>query len=239
MKTIFLTAGRGSRLNHLTKKNHKSLLSFNAKESILGKLVKQFTKQGIQKKNITFITGYKSKQIFNHFGSRYKYFYYNNFNNTNNLHTLIAANNTISNNDTIISFSDIVIQPEAIRKIYSKKIDKITLLIDTSKVRNGTMKVELKNKNLIQRVGRIPRKIASGNFIGILKIPKNKIDVFKKFLLSAKSKNKNSYYTEILNDLIKAKNEKIKFIDIKNHKWIEVDNLSDYKKMKNRARNFN
>jgi L-glutamine-phosphate cytidylyltransferase len=239
MKTIFLTAGRGSRLNHLTKKNHKSLLSFNEKESILGKLVNQFIKQGIKKQNITFITGYKSKKIFNHFGSRYKYFYYNNFKNTNNLHTLIAAKKTILNNDTIISFSDIVIQPEAIKKIYNKTINNITLLIDTSKVRNGTMKVELKNKHLIQRVGRIPRKIAKGNFIGILKIPKNKIEVFKKFLQSAESKSKNSYYTEILNDLIKKKNEKIEFIDIKKHKWIEVDNLSDYKKMRNRVENFN
>ena len=238
MKTIFLTAGSGSRLNYLTKKKHKSLLNINKKEIILGKLVQQFHAQGCLKNDITFITGYKSNQIFNYFGAKYKYFYYNNFYKTNNLHTLIAAHNTITKNDTIISFSDIVIQSEAIKKIYKKKIKDITLLVDTSKVRNGTMKIKLKNANQIERIGKIPRKFSNGNYIGILKIPKKKINIFKNSLLSSFTKNKKSYFTEILNDLIQIRNEKIKIIDIKTQNWIEVDNFSDYKKLKNRYKDF-
>lgn len=238
MKSIFLTAGRGSRLNHLTKKNHKSLLIFKNKESILGKLVDQFLKQGIKKKDITFVTGYKSKKIHQYFGQKYKYFFYKHFIKTNNLHTLISAHKVISKSDTIISFSDIVIQNDGINKILNKKVNKITLLVDTSKVRNGTMKISIKDKKFIHNIGKIPRKKANGNFIGILKVPKNKINIFKEFLKNSINKKDNHYYTEILNDLIKIRKEKIQFIDIDKYKWIEIDNLADYKKMKDNVDSF-
>ena len=42
MKLIILAAGIGSRLKDLTKNNHKSLLSLNYKETILGRLINSY-----------------------------------------------------------------------------------------------------------------------------------------------------------------------------------------------------
>lgn len=239
MKIIFLTAGKGSRLHKLSKKKHKSLLPLNKKDNILGKLVKQFISLGCLSKNIYFITGYKFKQIEKYFGKRYRFFYYKNFEKTNNLHTLISAQKLISGNETIISFSDIVIETRAIKELYHRRSKNICILADTSNVRNGTMKIQFGKKKYLKKIGVIQRKISDGNYIGLLKIPKSKIRLFKQFLINASTMSRNSYFTEVLNELIKKNNEKIDILDVNKSKWIEVDNIFDYKKALNRISSFN
>ena len=51
--------------------------------------------------------------------------------------------------------------------------------------------------------------------------------------------SRNSYFTEVLNELIKKNNEKIDVLDVNKSKWIEVDNIFDYKKALNRISSFN
>ena len=71
-----------------------------------------------------------------------------------------------------------------------------------------------------------------------MKIPKNKMQIFKKFLMNSKNKNKDNYFTEILNDLIKS-NEKINVIDIAPNQWMEIDNMIDLKKAIKNTNRFN
>ena len=101
MKVIFLIAGKGSRLNSLTKTKHKALIKIN-KEPIIRRLVNQFHSFKVKSRDITFITGYKSQQIENEFGKKYHYFYYGNYFKTNNLHTLINASKVLKIQDTVI-----------------------------------------------------------------------------------------------------------------------------------------
>ena len=178
MKVIFLIAGKGSRLNFLTKKKHKALLKIN-NEPIIRRLVNQFHALKVKSKDITFITGYKREQIKHEFGKKYNYFYYRDYYKTNNLHTLINANKVLSIQDTMICFSDILTTDKAISLIADQRISKITILTDLSKIRNGTMKVKVDKKDL-KIIGKLPRKKSSGNYIGIMKIPKNKMQIFKK-----------------------------------------------------------
>ena len=227
MKVIFLIAGRGSRLKSLTKKKHKALIEIN-KETIIRRLVNQFHSFKVKKKDITFITGYKSEQIKREFGKNYNYSYYNDYSKTNNLHTLINNNQILKRQDTVICFSDILTTNKVISKIIDHKISNITILGDFSKVRNGTMKIKTNKKKLIS-IGKIPRMKSSGNYIGIMKIPKKKMLIFKNFLMNSLNKSKNHYFTEILNDLIRFK-EKINAIDIAPNYWIEIDNMIDLKK---------
>lgn len=233
-----MAAGKGSRLHKLSKNKHKSLLPLNKKDNILGKLVKQFLSLGCLSKNIYFITGYKFKQIERYFGKRYRFFYYKNFKKTNNLHTLISAQKFISVNETIISFSDIVIENRALKELYNRRSKNICILADTSYVRNGTMKIQLDKKKYLKKIGIIPKKISDGNYVGLLKIPKSKIRLFKQFLINAFNMNRNSYFTEVLNELIKKNNEKIEVLNVDKSKWIEVDNIFDYKKTLNRISSF-
>ena len=224
----------GSRLSSLTKKRHKALIRID-KVPIIRRLVNQFHQFKVKKHDITFITGYKSKQIKNEFGKFYNYFYYKDYSKTNNLHTLISANQILKNEDTIICFSDILTSSNVISKIVNQRISKITILCDLSKVRNGTMKIKVKKNNLIS-IGKLPRTQSAGNYIGILKVPKKKMKNFKDFLIKAKNKNKNYYFTEILNDLIQFK-EKINVKNIFPDYWIEIDNNKDLRNaIKNKSK---
>tara|TARA_B110000114_G_scaffold101787_1_gene107103 strand:+ start:313 stop:1029 length:717 start_codon:yes stop_codon:yes gene_type:complete len=227
LKIIFLIAGTGSRINTLTKKKHKSLIEIN-KEPIIKRLVNQFHKYKVKSKDITFLTGYKSDQIKKEFGKNYNYFYYNNYSKTNNLHTLINAIKVLKIQDTIICFSDILTTSDTISQITNKEISNITILGDLSKVRNGTMRI-ISNKKNLKSIGKLPRAKSSGNYIGIMRIPKKRMLIFKKFLINAKNKNKKHYFTEVLNDLIQFR-EKINIIDIAPNFWTEIDNMNDLKK---------
>ena len=53
--------------------------------------------------------------------------------------------------------------------------------------------------------------------------------IFKDFLINSKNKNKNNYFTEVLNDLIRV-NENIYVKNIGPNYWTEIDNASDLKK---------
>ena len=233
LKIIFLIAGTGSRINTLTKKKHKSLIEIN-KEPIIKRLVNQFHKYKVKSKDITFLTGYKSDQIKKAFGKDYNYFYYNNYSKTNNLHTLINAIKILKIQDTIICFSDILTTSDTINQITNKKLSNITILGDLSKVKNGTMKI-ISNKKILRSIGKLPRAKSSGNYIGIMRIPKERMHVFKTFLINAENKNKKHYFTEILNDLIQSR-EKINIIDIAPNYWTEIDNMND---LKNAIKNIN
>ena len=101
--------------------------------------------------------------------------------------------------DCIISFADIIIDKTILKRIIKSNKD-ITLSIDKHKSREGTMKIDIKKKKLIY-LGNKP-KIASGNYIGIMKIKKKKIKKFISAMKKIKYKSKNQYFTEALNHLI-------------------------------------
>ena len=87
----------------------------------------------------------------------------------------------------------------------------------------------ISNKKNLKSIGKLPRAKSSGNYIGIMRIPKKRMLIFKKFLINAKNKNKKHYFTEVLNDLIQFR-EKINIIDIAPNFWTEIDNMNDLKK---------
>ncbi len=63
-KLIILAAGRGSRINRLTKENPKALIEIN-KRSLLSYQLKSIKSAGIKEEDIALITGYKKKNLKN------------------------------------------------------------------------------------------------------------------------------------------------------------------------------
>jgi choline kinase len=219
MKAIILAAGLGSRLGKLTKNNHKSLIKIGD-QSILERLINQFHSIGI--KDINIICGYQKKKIIKKFPN-YKTYYYPHYKKTNNLHTLYFFRELL-NDDCLISFADIILQ-KSILKNLSKSKNKITLSIDTSSVREGTMKIDI-NKNKLLYLGN-EAKIASGNYIGIMKIKKSACKILIKSMKSIINKSNNFYFTESINRIIDKKIYPVNYQDVKNKFWIEIDDMKD------------
>ena len=100
MRLIVLAAGKGSRMGALGKDNPKCVLKIQ-KTTIIERLINQFKKYGVN--NISIVVGYKSEKIKKIIGNNYNYIFYENYKNTNNLHTLWHARNEIEE-ETIITF---------------------------------------------------------------------------------------------------------------------------------------
>jgi len=225
LKTIILAAGIGSRLRPLTLKNHKCLLKIG-KSTIIERLIDQMNKFNIR--DINIVLGYKSEQIKNQLKKNYNFIKYPNYKKTNNLHTLWWARKIIKG-DVIILFSDIVVEDKIIYKLI-KSTSGITAVIDSSKIRKGTMYIN-HTRNSLKKITKLSKKEATGNFIGMLKIKSNHIKSFLSSMESNLKGTKNEYYTIVLNSMIEKK-IKINVLDIKKYFWGEIDTLKDYKFIK-------
>lgn len=225
MKAIILAAGLGSRINQFEPSKPKCLIEIDG-TSILERLINQFLKNNVKK--IDIITGYKSHLIKKKFNKIANIKFYPHYRKTNNFFTLYYFKHLL-NDDTIISFADIILDDNIVKKLV-KSNNIITAVVDDSTIRKGTMKVVLEKK-LLSYIGKNQDSKANGNFIGILKIKKNKTKIFKSTMGKILKYNKQSYYTETLNELIFNK-IKISILNIKKYYWTEIDTVDDYNKAK-------
>ena len=134
MKLIILAAGSGSRLKNYTVNNHKSLLKLPNNQTILGRIISQFKKFGVN--DISIITGHKSYLIKKKFKHLAKINYYKSFKSANNLHTLLAYKKLLKKQDTIISFSDLIVSEKIIKKFINKKFSTFSVAVYLTKIRN-------------------------------------------------------------------------------------------------------
>lgn len=102
MKALILAAGRGSRLGNLTEDKPKCMVNLFG-QPLLNHQIKAIKNAAID--NIAIVTGYKSNLIKNE--SIKKYFYNSYWESTNMVQSLISAHEWLSNDNCIVSYSDI------------------------------------------------------------------------------------------------------------------------------------
>ena len=164
------------------------------------------------------------KKILNEFPNL-KCYYYPNYSKTNNLHTLYYFKKLL-NNDCIISFADIILERQILNNL-SKSSKNITLCVDKSKVREGTMKIDILKNKLIYLGNN--SKIESGNYIGVMKIKKKACKLIIKSMKNIIHKSKNYYFTESINYIINKNIIPVHYQDVKKRFWTEIDDLNDLK----------
>jgi L-glutamine-phosphate cytidylyltransferase len=236
MKIIILAAGRGSRINRLTRDNPKTLIKLKQKPLLYYQL-KAINLAGIKKKDIAVVTGYK-KSKFKEFNL--KEFINNKWKTTNMVYSLSKASRWLKLFNCIVLYGDILYSSEAIELLKNSK-NKFCVLNNRNwysywKKRFSNPLVDLEsykvNKNdFLTEIGKreISLKSIKGQFMGMFKInPLN-------WLIMKKKIDKNNYNistTELLNKLIQEDNVKIKSINYQKY-WYEIDSYSDFKIAKN------
>ena len=225
MKAIILAAGQSSRLYPRTLTKPKCLLEIN-KKKIINYQIDWLNQCGIN--DIIVVVGYLSDLIINELGDKVRYRTYKDYFKTNNLSTLNSIRDELDE-DTIILFSDVLLSYELLKKCINSK-DDFNLIIDKNNISDKTMRVVIKNDLIFDIGGHIPISKANANFIGIAKFSKLAASALRqKISFYANDRSFiNSYYTSVLIDLAKN-NYKIKYTDVKNEPWIEIDDEADYK----------
>ena len=220
-KAIILAAGIGSRIKGFFNKP-KCLIKLGTKKTLLERTYQNLINSKVN--NIYVVTGYKSSEIKKSLKEKVNFVYYKNYMKTNNLQTLLSVDYLL-NEKFICMFADIVYEKKILKKLVDNK-KMICLLIDTSNVLEGTMRIKI-GKNIIKDIGsHIPVLEGDGNFIGISKFSKIGARLLRKYLLKNKY-NFKDYYTLALRKMI-ADGIKINYIDIKNTFWKEIDTKKDY-----------
>ena len=224
MKAIILAAGTGSRMKGLTTSKPKCLLELH-NNSIIEHQISLLNKFGIF--NIDVITGFESNKIKKTLKDKVNYYYYPDFEKTNNLYTLNYHSNLL-NDDLLILFSDLLIHPDILGSLISNKSD-FSFMVDISKCDESTMRVNIFN-NLITDIGsHVSVDVGDGNFIGISKFSSKASKLLKNRMNHIVSKGiyNDDYYTKAIADMA-LEGQEINYVDVKNRPWLEVDTEEEY-----------
>ena len=235
MNTIFLAAGTGSRIQN--KVEHKCLIKIGKKKSLIENnidIIKKFCT------NITIVTGYKREKIKRKL-KRYNLNFVNNnkFKATSIVYSLKRGLENVEEADTVVSYSDILLDQKVFKILTKKNIKKITIPVlknwkDIWNIRKENIYEDaeelVSKKNKLIKIGDKIKdlKKVKYQFMGILFIPKNQMSMIKKLI--ANKVYFNYDITKLLNTMINKKFE-IEVIPISCN-WYEFDKPKDIKLFK-------
>lgn len=234
---VILAAGQGTRLMPLTKNKPKCLIHLNYK-SLLSYQVGTMKACGINK--IYVVTGYKGAEIRKKFPDLL-YVVNRKYKNSNMVESLYCLKDKLisSNDDVIISYSDIIYHKSILEKLQNHG-SQFSVVIDLNWKK--LWKLRFKNplddaetlkirKNLIKEIGKktTSYKEIDGQYIGLIKIKKKILptilDEYSKIKESDKKNKEKIFLTDFIQYLIKKK-WNISPVSIKG-KWIEIDSKKD------------
>jgi len=222
MKAIILAAGRSTRLYPLTLEKPKSLLEVDG-QSIIGRQLDQLEALGIA--DVVVVTGYRAEVIQRHLGDRVRYRHFDGFAGTNHLHTLHSVRDELDG-EVLCLFADVIVEKEILSRLVERRSD-YCLVVDPQ-VRPGTMRVKIRNGQVLEMGNQIRTEDGDGTFIGIARYSERgagRLAGETEVLVG--QGNEDQYYTLALQSLA-AKGEKIAFINTGNSWWTEIDTKEDF-----------
>ena len=227
-KAIILAAGRSSRLYPITLEKPKCLLELGGKPIIQWQ-IEMLRKIGIS--DIVVVVGYKKEKIINELGKNVRFRHYDDFDKTNNLHTLYSVRDEL-NQDCLCLFSDVLTDLPILESL-AHGIGNFTLLVNTRQVRDDTIRV-IKEVDLIKRIGsHLTVEESNGNYLGICKISKQGGTLLSKQLEKMINSYHSDYFTLAM-DCLASEGALLSFLELENFNWIEVDTQSDFQLAKNK-----
>jgi L-glutamine-phosphate cytidylyltransferase len=232
MKAIILAAGKGSRLYPITLNKPKGLLKIG-NETILDRLIRQFKEAGVS--DIVIVIGYQKEKIREHFDDSVRFIEYDDYDKTNNLHTLWSSKNEL-NGDVVVSFADLVLHDDVIGKFLSSKGD-IVMTVDTSQVLDGTMRVEIDSERVLS-IKTTNTVDASGNFIGLSKFNDFGCKILINEMSEIINKNYDDYYTLAIDNMAR-RGVIVNYCDISGILWREIDTKDEYNEVLSIGLDFN
>lgn len=233
MKALILAAGKGTRLKPLTNKKPKILLNFG-NSNILEYLLSCLKENNINE--IYVVTGYKSTQIKKKFKKEVNLILNKKYRTTNSIYSLFLAKKKLNNSNFFLINGDILISKKYFKLNNKNKKNSFTFGIKKKKVNLGEMNLVIK-KNIVQDISKnISSKISNTESAQISYFSKKDSRLlFNSVDKLINSNQKNLFPASAYGDIIKKSCLKIKYVS-KNH-WFELDNITDYKKIKKALNN--
>ena len=232
MKAIILAAGRGSRLNELTQNQPKCLTKIGSL-TLLDRQIASISTAGIH--DISIVTGYLAEEL-----SGFNLIKYHNqdWQNTNMVLSLMEADDLLTNDECIISYSDIFYESNAISMLmksnfktaitydplwlekWSQRYENPLEDVETFRIGENQLVIEIGNKpNSIEEVG--------GQFMGLMRTSPGEWNKIKNYIYKQDDQTrKQIQLTHLLNGLIQNQITEIAGIPFTGI-WGEIDTKKD------------
>ena len=227
MKAIIMAAGKGSRISDKIGTIPKSILEINGKP-IIKNTVEMLISLDIQ---VIVCTGYQSKVIENALSGLDVRFYYNPFYDvTNNIASLWFARKELDD-DVILLSADLVFEEEIVKKLIAND-NPLTMTVDKSRIFDGDFFFRLSKDGYILDFGPdMPEHLRSCEYMGLCKVKKSAVNLFKERLEEFISDNNHQVYFEHVFLSFDERSElRTTTLDISGFFWREIDFYEDYLK---------
>lgn len=231
MNAIILAAGRGARMDALTRDTHKCLLSFRGK-TLLQHQIHSLSEAGC--KSLAIVTGYKRKLLLQH-AAGFTEFHNPRWAETNMVSSLLRAEEWLADQPCLVSYSDIVYSPTPPAAL-ARSDAALSLTYDPNWLQLWSKRFEdplsdaetfrQKDGRLLE-IGAKPRNLqeVQGQYMGLLKFTPRSWQRVKSFTDSQGASSDKLDMTTLLQALLRQGLE-IEAIPI-NDVWYEFDSGSD------------
>ncbi len=224
MKAVILAAGYGSRLRPLTNDKQKCLLPISNNETLLARQLRILKKCGIA--DIIIVVGYKKEEIIMKYEKETTIIFNQQYGVTGDAFSLWEARDKLDD-DIMVLNGDVVFTEATINDLLNES-NPFSVSVEKKLCEPDDLKVEVKDELIVNFGKGILLKRAYGEAVGIGKIKKEKIDVYRKALYENIKKNPQIRWMEVFNYLINRE-EEIHFTLIK-EPCFDNDTLEDYRR---------
>ena len=240
MQALILAAGMGKRLGKYTADNTKCMLNINGK-TLIERAIESLLNAGVTR--LILEVGYKGDNVKkfllheckNPRVKEMELVFVDNpiYDKTNNIYSLFLAVDELAKNDTILLESDLIFDPEIIKKIVKNPGKNLVTVAKYKQWMDGTV-VKLDDENniidFIEKKNFDYRDI--NNYYKTVNIYKfSKQFINKEFIpfLKAyiKSYGENEYYELVLKIIAHTARSNLKAFDASKFDWYEIDDAQD------------
>lgn len=223
MKALITAAGMGTRLGKLTGSDNKGLIKIGRK-SLLSISLDNLKDNGIE--DVIIVTGHASAKVEKELSSRAKFSFNPFYSISGILPSIWFAKDFVGGVDFIFLTADSIYHPSIMKECLASKGD-IVICVQKKKCEAEDSKVIIK-KGKVSMMGKdIKESLATGEFMGMMKICKKSVS---KFFIGLdcllKEGRLNGYVTDVLTKLSKQ-GLKISVVYTGSKPYIEIDTPED------------
>lgn len=224
MKYIFMVAGKGTRLQPLTLSHPKSMFKLDTEISLLQRMVSMI-KELDNESDIVIVTGHMRHSIEDQVKD--VTFIFNPFYEiTNSIASLWFARQHLDADNVVLVDGDILMPWSLMADFVCKRVERPTVLLDSSICVDGDYNVEVSGENVLV----MSKDLQSyyGEYAGITKLDRNSALLMRAEIESMIEEGFfDQWYENALVQLIFKSDFKLYYHDIRNYDWTEVDSVND------------
>jgi HAD superfamily hydrolase (TIGR01450 family) len=228
---VILAAGRGTRLEAITRKKPKCLVHVNGRSILDRQIEALLAVEDIAQ--IIVLCGYRAAQIKSHLAHRYRHdsrllaIENVDFATTNNMYSLFLAREHVAGRDLILMNADVAFDPAIIRDLSATSCSSIC--VDVGAYTQESMKVVRTGDHLTAISKTISQDASFGVSTDVYRFVASDTDILltEVSVIVEELKNRNEWTELALDRLLQTGALVMWPFDIEGRSWYEIDNLED------------